>query len=217
MNPELLRKCLSGNASEEELEIYEKWMEGEVDEPDAEEFNNKDIPLQHEVWAKISARNLKYDHSQLYKNRIFKMAAAASLLAILSFCVFQNRVSPAQFMVFHYDQSRPLMEKEFDGLKIRLGHNGKVKLAQQANDPLDISFSGNMMLSNTSTADKEILILSKNNDGQVWSKKVNLRKGKSYLLAHYLFKEDELVMVENSNLMNMPPALAINMKRDFNL
>lgn len=217
MNPELLRKCLSGNASEEELEIYEKWMEGSDDDLDAEELIPAGMPLQSEVWAKISAQNLKHDHSQLYKNRIFKMTVAASLLAVFCFFAFQQSVSPDQSMVFHYDQSRPLMEQEFDGLRIRLGHNGTVKLAQQANDPLDMSFSGNMMVSNTTTADKEILVLSKNNNGQVWSKKINLRKGKSYLLAHYLFKDDEVVMVENRNLMDMPPALAINMKRDFNL
>ena len=217
MNPELLRKCLSGNASEEELEIYEKWMEGADDDLYAEELIPADMPSQSEVWAKISAENLKHNHSQLYKNRIFKMAVAASLLAVFCFFAFQHSISPDQYMVFHYDQSQPLMEQEFDGLRIRLGHNGTVKLALQANDPLDMSFSGNMMVSNTTTADKEILVLSKNNDGQVWSKKVNLRKGKSYLLAHYLFKDDELVIVENRNLMDMPPALAINMKRDFNL
>jgi len=216
MDPELLRKCLSGNASEEELEIYEKWMEGEDDDLDAEELIQADMPLQSEVWAKIGAQNLKHDYSRLYKNQLFKIAVAASLLAVLCFFAFQNRVSPNHFMVFHYDHSRPLMEQEFDGLRIRLGQNGMVKLAQQANT-LDISFSGNVMLSNTTAADKEILVVSKNNGGQAWSKKINLRKGRSYLLAHYIFKEDELVMVENHNLIDMPPALAINMKRDFNL
>ncbi|RAJ34272.1 hypothetical protein [Pedobacter cryoconitis] len=217
MNPELLKKCLSGNASEEELKIYEKWMEGEADDLDAEELTGENIPPQHEVWAKISAENLKHNHSQLYRNRIFKLAVAASLLAVFYFFSFQRNTSRDQLMVFHYDQSRPSQEKEFDGLRIRLGQNGMVKLIQQENDTLDISFSGNMMVSNTTSADKEILVLSKNNEGQVWSKKLNLRKGRSYLLAHYLFKDDELVMVENRNLTDMPPILALNMKRDFGL
>jgi len=217
MNPELLKKCLSGNASEEELEIYEKWMEGEADDFDAEELTWENMPPQHLVWAKISAENLKHNHSQLYRHRIFKFAIAASLLAVFYFFCFQRNTAKDQLMVFHYDQSRPSLEKEFDGLKIRLGQNGMVKLIQQENDTLDISFSGNMMVRNTTSADKEILVLSKNNEGQVRSKKLNLRKGRCYLLAHYLFKDDELVMVENRNLMDMPPVLALNMKRDFNL
>ncbi|MBB5623138.1 hypothetical protein HDE69_004221 [Pedobacter cryoconitis] len=217
MNPELLKKCLSGNASEEELKIYEKWMEGEADDFDAEELTGENIPLQSEVWAKISAENLKYGHSQLFNSKVFKLLVAASLLVIFYFFCFQRSVSKDQFMVFHYDQSRPAMEKEFDGLKIRLGQNGMVRLVQQKNDTLDISFSGNMMVRNTTSADKEILVLSRNNEGQFRSKKLNLRKGRSYLLAHYLFKDDELVMVENRNLMDMPPVLALNMKRDFNL
>ncbi|MBB6273625.1 hypothetical protein HDF26_004085 [Pedobacter cryoconitis] len=217
MNPELLKKCLSGNASAEELEIYEKWMEGEADDFDAEELTAGDIPSQPEAWSKISALNLKHDYSQLYKNRILKMAVAASLVAIFCFFAFQNKGNTNQLMVFRYDHSKPAMEREFGGLRIRLGHNGMVKLAQQSNDTLDLSFSGNMMLSNTTSADKEIIVLSKNNEGQVLSKKLFLRKGRSYLLAHYLFKADELVMVENRNLMDMPPVLAINMKRDFGL
>lgn len=217
MNPELLKKCLSGNASEEELEIYENWIEGEADDFDAEELTGEDIPLQGKVWARISAENLKHGHSQLYKNKVFKLLVAASLLVIFYFFGFQRSVSKDQFMVFHYDQSRPAMEKEFGGLKIRLGQNGMVRLVQQKNDTLDISFSGNMMVRNTTSADKEILVLSRNNEGQLWSKKLNLRKGRSYLLAHYLFKNDELVIVENRNLMDMPPVLALNMKRDFNL
>lgn len=217
MNPELLKKCLSGNASEEELKIYEKWMEGEADDFDAEELTGENIPLQSEVWAKISAENLKHEHSQLFKSKVFKLLVAASLLVIFYFFGFQRSVSKDQFMVFHYDQSRPAMEKEFDGLKIRLGQNGMVRLVHQKNDTLDISFSGNMMVRNTTSADKEILVLSRNNEGQFRSKKLNLRKGRSYLLAHYLFKDDELVMVENRNLMDMPPVLALNMKRDFNL
>ena len=217
MNPELLKKCLSGNASEEELEIYEKWMEGEADDFDAEELTGNDIPLQGEVWSKIKADNLKYEHSRLYKSKLFKLLVAASLLVMFYFFGFHKGVSRDQLMVFHYDQSRPSYENEFDGLKIRLGQNGMVRLVQQGNDTLDISFSGNMMVRNTTSADKEILVLSKNIEGRIWSKKLNLRKGRSYLLAHYLFKDDELVIVENRNLMNMPPILALNMKRDFDL
>lgn len=217
MNPELLKKCLSGNASEEELEIYSKWMEGDDGESDAEDITAGNIPLQGEVWARIKAQNLKHDHSQLYKNRVFKLAVAASLLAIFYFFGFQRNEPAGHQLVFRYDRSKPSQEKEFDGLRIRLGQNGKVKLAQQANEPLDISFSGNMMLSNTTSSDKEILVVSKSTDGQTWSKKLNLRKGRSYLLGYYLYKADELVVAENRNLMNMPPALAMNMKRDFNL
>ncbi|KIO76066.1 hypothetical protein TH53_17200 [Pedobacter lusitanus] len=217
MNPELLKKCLSGNASEEELKIYENWIEGGDDDFDAEEITAENIPSQQDAWSKIKAQNLKHDYSQLYKNRIFKMAVAASLVAIFYFFGFQDKWISEKQMVFHYDHSRPSMEKEFDGLRIRLGHNGMVRLAQQSDDLTDISFSGNMMLSNTTSADKELIVLSKDREGQTRSKKINLRKGRSYLLAHYLFREDELVMVENHNLINMPPALAINMKRDFNL
>lgn len=217
MNPELLKKCLSGNASEEELEIYSKWMEGDDDEADAEEIITGDIPVSSEVWARIKAQNLKHDHSQLYKNRAFKLSVAASLLAVFYFFGFQYSAPVGRQLVFHYDQSKPLLEKEFDGLRIRLGQNGKVKMAQQRNELLDISFSGNMMLSNTTSDDKEILVVSKSTGGQVTSKRLNLRKGRSYLLGHYLFKTDELVVTENRDLMNMPPALAMNMKRDFNL
>lgn len=218
MNPETLKKCLSGDASEEEWSAYEQWLEGEDDA-------NEDLSeiaiaegADTRIWKQIQGQNQQQDRSRIKRLRAVWISAAASLALIGSFMLFSSKQAiPSQKIVFQSDHSLPLPEREFEGLRMKLGANSKVKLQRQQDNDINIQLSGNVMLSNTSAQDKYTQVSYTTSDGHQMSRKICLKKGQKYLFAYYPLKEDKLLVIENNALMDMPPALVMNLKNDFDL
>ncbi|AOM76505.1 hypothetical protein [Pedobacter steynii] len=218
MNPETLKKCLSGDASEEEWSAYEQWLEGEDDA-------NEDLSeiavtegTDTRIWKQIEGQNQQQDRSRIKRLRAVWISAAASLVLIGSFILFSSKQAiPNQKIVFQSDHSLPLPEREFEGLRMKLGANSKVKLQRQQDNDINIQLSGNVMLSNTSAQDKYTQVSYTTSDGHQMSRKICLKKGQKYLFAYYPLKEDKLLVIENNALMDMPPALVMNLKNDFDL
>lgn len=218
MNPEILNKCLSGEASKEEWAAYQDWLEGTDEE---EDLSGIDIEQESNarMWLQIQGENQKKDRFRKYKRQILWGSVAASLILISTVLLFAPKqpLHSNQQMVFQSDSSQPLAEKEFDGLLMKLGTNSKVKMQSQMDKDINIQLSGNMMLSNTSAQDKYTQVLCTASNGHQISRKICLKKGQKYLLAYYPLKEDKLLVIENRVLMDMPPALVMNLKNDFDL
>lgn len=218
MNPETLKKCLSGNASKEEWTAYQQWLEG-IDEDE----NLSGIDIEEDsnarIWLQIQGENQKQDRFRKYKIQVLWGSVAASLVLISALLIFSLKQSlPSnQQMVFQSDSAQPSLEKEFEGLLMKLGTNSKVRMQSQIDNDINIQLSGNMILSNTSAQDKYTEVLYTASDGHQISRKICLKKGQKYLLAYYPLKEDKLLVIENHVLMDMPPALVMNLKNDFDL
>jgi len=218
MNPETLKKCLSGEASKEEWIAYQQWLEGADEDDDITEIGTEE-GADSRIWLQIQGENQKQYRFHKYKIYTLWGAVAASLVLISALLIFSQKqtLQSNQQMVFQSDSSQPFLEKEFEGLLMKLGTNSKVKMQSQIDNDIDIQLSGNMMLSNTSTQDKYTQVLYTASDGHQISKKICLKKGQKYLLAYYPLKKDKLLVIENHVLMDMPPALVMNLKNDFGL
>jgi hypothetical protein len=218
MNPETLKKCLSGNASKEEWIAYEQWLEGADEDDDLPEIGIEE-GSDSRIWSQIQGKNQKQDRFHKYKMHTLWGSVAAGLLLISTLLLFSPKqtLHSNQQMVFQSDNSQPFLEKEFQGLLMTLGTNSKVSLQSQIDNDINIQLSGNMMLSNTSAQDKYTQVLYTTSDGHQISKKICLRKGQKYLLAYYPLKKDKLLIIENHVLMDMPPALVMNLRNDFGL
>lgn len=218
MNPETLNKCLSGKASKEEWAAYQQWLEGSAEEEDL-----SGIAIEQEsdarIWLQIQGENQKKDRFRRYKMQILWGSVAATLMLISAMLLYAPKqpLHSNQQMVFQSDSAQPLLEREFDGLLMKLGTNSKVKMQSQMDNDINIQLSGNMMLSNTSAQDKYTEVLYTASNGHQISRKICLKKGQKYLLAYYPLKEDKLLVIENRVLMDMPPALVMNLKNDFDL
>ncbi|WP_199233904.1 hypothetical protein, partial [Pedobacter sp. HMWF019] len=95
--------------------------------------------------------------------------------------------------------------------------DSKVTMNRESHQLIDIHFSGAVMLSNNSDEDQYIIIKPEGSESNESRKKMRLRKGQSYLLSYYTSKQDELLVVDQQRLLDIPPAIALNMRRDFNL
>ncbi|SHG79788.1 hypothetical protein [Pedobacter caeni] len=219
MNPETLKKCLSGDASKEEWATYQQWLEGVDNEEDCLSEVSIEEGSNTRIWQQIQEQNQRQDRFRKYKMQTIWIAVAASLLLICSCLIFfRNEAAPPnQQMVFQSDDSYPLLEKEFDGILMKLGTNSKVKMQSLVDNDINIQLSGNILISNTSAQDKYTEVLYTATDGHQSSRKILLKKGQKYLLAYYPLKEDKLLVIENQALMDMPPALVMNLKHDFDL
>lgn len=218
MNPEILKKCLSGEASDTEWKLYEDWLRGEAEEI-AEEI---DLPAsaasQMRMWQEIKKSNQKQDLFNRRKQWMMYTSAAAILIIISLLVVFPGKYfSETNYsMVFSHQTNTPFIEKEFDGLKLKLGTQSTVRLENLPDNKIDIAFSGNMILKNTTLQDKDTEVFYTEADGHMMSKKLLLRRGRTYLFAYYPFEDDKLMVIENRNLIDMPPVLALNLENEFN-
>lgn len=217
MNPELLRKCLSGEATNAELQAYQKWLEGDADEQFDEEYPIE-AGAEARLWTQIKDQNSEFEQYRIRKRRFGRIAVAAALIVGLV-CIglyrFDNK-GTVQEMAFKHDGDQPFKEKAFEGLRFRLGTDSEALLKNAADHRVAIHFSGNMMLSNKSAYDQYTEISYTMPNGKQTRKEVNLRKGRTYFLAYYPFKSENLMIVEERDLMNIPPALALNITNDFN-
>ncbi|WP_442590884.1 hypothetical protein ACSBL2_06595 [Pedobacter sp. AW31-3R] len=224
MDPELLKKCLSGNASDSEWELYLSWLSGSDTE---ESINEEELPvlpqmelaIKHRTWQKINQQNLKYEESRKRKNWLSGIAIAASLccLGYFSFFAVRHQGSPQQTQVFKYNNSLHAVESHFNGLAIQLAKNSEVSLKTEKNAMIDVHFSGALMLSNTANEDQYIEVSTDRNQKDSSTRKMCIRKGKSYLLGYFSANHDELVLIDKQSMVDIPPALALNMRQSFNL
>lgn len=217
MNPELLKKCLSGEATQVEMQAYQHWLDGSVDVDCATEYEIE-AGAEQRLWRQIKAQNAKFAVTQASKRWLGRMAIAATLivgLVCIGFYGLDHNAS-VEALVFKHDGNKPFQEKAFEGLRFRLGTDSEALLKNTDNNGIVIHFSGNMMLSNRSAADQHTEISYTMPNGKQTRKGVNLRKGRTYFLAYYPFKSENLMIVEERDLMNIPPALALNITNDFN-
>jgi hypothetical protein len=218
MNPEILRKCLSGKANDAEMEAYHHWLEGHPDEEERDvEMAADDLAPTH-LWQHIQEHNSRHDRYRIRQKGWLYTGIAASLLVGCLLIFFPGRYTQQQagrVMQFSHQDNAPSSGRMFNGIAVKLGAASEVTLQDIQNNHLGVQFEGSLVLSNTTSEDRTTEISYIQTDGHSASKKLLLRKGRTYLLAYYPYKADKLVVVENRSLMDMPPALAMHVNNEF--
>lgn len=215
MNPDLLKKCLSGKASDAEWELYLSWMEGDAIETDLEELDQQAEPIKNSILAKILQKNEQQRVRDTRRRTLtIGVGIAASLLCVLylSF-LFHTGPNLQQTQVYRYEDQSAQSENNFNGIIVQLAKNSQASLNQQSSANINLHFLGSVMLSNRSSEDQHIIV--QNNKDEF--KKMCLRKGHSYFLSYLNFKFEEIIMVDKQSMNEIPPALAMNMQQQFDL
>ncbi len=214
MNSELLKKCLSGEASDSEWEIYQNWMDGDIPEDNLENLGSDEFFIKHRILTSIQVKNTQnqLQRGQLKKLAILVSGIAASLCCVIYLSFFNNSQPQKQrVQVFTYNSNSISKENNFNGIIVKLAKNSKISLNQLSATHIDLKFLGSVMLSNTSTKDQNVII----QHGKGTIKKMHLRKGHSYLLSTLNFKYEEVILVDKQKMNDIPPALALNMQQQF--
>jgi len=217
MNPELLKRCLSGTATDAEQEMYLEWINGE---DIAADFNDLPVTeqLKNRSWEKILQQNKQYDHKQRRRKWMLNTGIAASLFLVAYFSFFAktNGTRLQHMEVSRYSKNAVCRAYSFNGLTVELAKDSQASLKQEQNAAIDLNFSGSVLLKNTDDQDKYIYIQPKKDTGGS-DRKVCLQNGRSYVLSYFNDKQEELIVVDNQHMLNIPPALAMNMRQNFNL
>ncbi|WP_160717440.1 hypothetical protein [Chitinophaga solisilvae] len=216
MNPELLKKCLSGEANSAEMEAFHQWMAGAP-----EDVPEHSIPCEaatgERLWHQIRRRNAITDSRRAARKILAFSAVAASilLLCLLAFLFVETDTPGNRFAEFRHHHEPSFREKNFHGLQVKLGAESNVRLEKRDGNRIDIRFEGCLLVSNTSAEDQYTAISYCQPNGIAATRKILLRKGKSCLLAYYPYKSDNLLVMDNRSLTDLPPAMAMNVNRDF--
>lgn len=214
MNPELLKKCLSGNASDVEWAAYLSWINGDGADDDLEDLGDDSQLIKGRIFTKVIEKNEKQQLGKRRKTIALATGIAASLFCLFCFAfLYQSDHKFQQAQVFRYKANAEPSANNFNGIVVQLAKNSEVSLNQRTNTNISLHFLGSVMLSNNSTQDQNITI-QHNRDGL---KKICLRKGHSYFLSYLNFKYQEVIMVDKQHMNDIPPALAMNMQQEFNL
>ena len=223
MNPEILKKCLSGEASDTEWDLYQDWLRGAAEEMEEDIFITQNHVLVNEaevkqrIWKQLSKSNRKQDLFNRRKEWMMYSSAAITciMLSMLFFFPAGYPLNENHAMAFSHRNKRPFHVQNFEGLQFKLATESNIRLENQSNHEVKIEFNGNVMLKNTTHRDKHTEVIYTEANGHQVSKKVLLRKGRTYLFAFYPFQEDQLMVIEDRNLIDMPPVLALNLQHDF--
>jgi len=215
MNPELLKKCLSGKATDSEMDKYRLWLDG---------GDNENLPEETSSPADDLVGQRMLTHISLKKKQISKKqrlvtytaSAAACLLAIFYFSLFSaHRPFVQHSQVFKYDEEKGLIENNFNGITVKLAKNSEVSLQQEESKVINLRFLGSILLHNDTEEDQHIVVNS-SAPGQD-HRNLRLMKGHSYLLSYINLREEELIMVDQQRLKDIPPAVAMAMRQTFKL
>ena len=214
MNPELLKKCLSGNASDAEWERYLVWMSGNSIEDDLEGTMSAESSVKMRAWQNISHQNQQADRSKRSRKIALFTGIAASILCVCYFsfmALTQHHHQAAGVYTYVPGEEQ---ENNFNGILVKLAKDSRVSLHQKKETAIDLHFKGSVMLSNTTDEDRYIDIKSGTGEGV---RKMCLRKGHSYFLSYFNFKFEEVIMIDKQSLLDIPPALAMNISQKFDL
>ncbi|WP_316750508.1 hypothetical protein [Pedobacter gandavensis] len=215
MNPDLLKKCLSGQASDAEWESYQSWINGDAEENDLENLDQEAEQVKNSILASILHKK-EQQHSYSERKRSFAIAVgiAASLFCVLylSF-LFHSGPELQQAQVYKYDDQSAHLENNFNGIIVQLAKNSQASLNQQSSANINLHFLGSVMLSNRSSEDQHLTVQNHKDE----FKKICLRKGHSYFLSYLNFNFEEIIMVDKQSMNEIPPAMAMNMIQQFDL
>lgn len=227
VNKELIEKYHLGLCSLEEEEAVQNWLLD--DEPDMEPFLlTEEQKQQHkqEMWASISEvlpaqePETKVIALSDYFTPFVKKSIAASLVfGLLGSGIFwwwhqSIRVHPVA--LFNHE-SQGTEEIQTQGLTISLGPKSQVNVnASLYHKRGNIDFCGIILINPDEDIELTLNASCKNPGSN--HEKMTFRKGHKYIAVNYNFTSDnELIIVSQQNIINLPPALQKEIIKQFNI
>jgi len=214
VNANLIEKYHNNQCTPQERESVEDWLLNS-DVEDLEFHNEKDKQLvKADIWNQLEANlpNLQEAKVVGLKSASFYMwkgAIAASLvIGLLSFVFYyfkQQEKSTVEFVAFHNKSSlkvNHISAKEYN-LSI-----GTETFAEVNEDNGIIELSGSILIS----PKKDIEL---NFGGE--KNKVSLKKGQTYIILNYKAGEQGLMVVNEKNLIHLPPVMQKKLVNEFGI
>ncbi|WKN30301.1 hypothetical protein PZB74_15155 [Porifericola rhodea] len=208
LSRELLEKYAQGKCSPEEIALVHQWME--LEEPEVPLPD--DIPIQQiekSVWNRLTDTRPELTKTSPYKTVLLSTAfkyVAAVLIVLLSAVAIIDSAETQQYelMAENYNSSteKLIRNRNFDLL---LASNSKVHVKKEFYRTAKVNFCGPLKVE--AQQDIELEISSSCLNVSHEAKKVSFRKGKSYLVFYFDFKDTEIMVVDTDRIFDLPPRL----------
>jgi len=211
INQELIERYHRDECTEQERKAVEAWLFAddsieELDLPVDENKTEHKASMWNEIAAVLPKENVIKSHSFSF----WKGAIAASLvLGLLGFGFYQftlktKKESP-QFVSVDNTSAINVRHLDSKGYNISVGPNTFAKI-NYATDSVDLS--GSMLIS--PKKDVELKFIGTD-------QKISLKMGQTYIILNGKTDEDKIIVVSESNLMDLPPVLQKQIINQFSI
>ncbi len=227
VNKELIEKYHLGLCSPEEEQRVENWLlEEGIDEKSLAFEAGEEHLLGEQMWKEIAADLSLTEQEpetiplQHFFSPLIKKAIAASLIAgLLGAGVFgwwHEYVGKQPVVLSNYEETGS--EKiQTHGLDIFLGPNSQANInASSYHRRGNIDFCGIIMIN--PNEDIELTLNATCKSFTNTQEKMTFKKGQKYIAVNYHFNTDnELIVVNERNIANLPTALQKEIMKQFNI
>ena len=221
VDKELIEKYHLGLSSAEETKTVENWLlndeaEEQVVLPKSEDKN----AIKNEMWANISTEMPEIQEQEKvvslhdYLTPTFWRAIAATLLVGAALTLFWKRNEQAEIAETKQTEFPAQIVK--DEMNILLGEKSKAEFNALANKSGNgnIDFCGTIRID--PKQDIELTIHGICESSTHSAEKMSLKKGQTYIAVNYQFdKENELIVMDERELINLPPMMQREIMKQF--
>ena len=211
INQELIERYHRDECTEQERKAVEAWLFAddsieELDLPVDENKTEHKASMWNEIAAVLPKENVIKSHSFSF----WKGAIAASLvLGLLGFGFYQftlkTKNESPQFVSVDNTSAINVRHLDSKGYNISVGPNTFAKI-NYATDSVDLS--GSMLIS--PKKDVELKFIGTD-------QKISLKMGQTYIILNGKTDEDKIIVVSESNLMDLPPVLQKQIINQFSI
>lgn len=213
IDEEILTRYVNGECSPEEKKRIATWLDESIDLDD--KLYTKEFQIiKADLWDKLSLKTHPAKTVHLYQ-RIIWYAAACLLPGIAATILFsqinrQNTIIIASEETQSLTGSKALTVQTMQQSHLRANSNVCKKQAE-------ILFCGNFTLSDISESDWTLEISSDCHVSPYTTKKIQLKKGKEYLVMHHTFKQEEVMIIDMSKIHDLSPVMWQKVEKIFNI
>lgn len=214
VNADLLEKYHNDQCTPQECAIVEDWLlNSEVDELEFHSEKDKDL-IKNAIWKDLTAvlpaegvSNIKPIKPATYY--MWKGAIAATLFITVLGSAFyyfnRDDQKPVEFVAFHNKSALKVNHISSREYSLAVGPGTSAEINEQSGV---IDLTGSILISPKKDIELKF-------DGA--ENKINLKKGQTYIILNSKFGNQGLIVVNERNLISLPPVIQKKLIQEFDI
>lgn len=214
IDQEVLERYHLGTCSAQEQQLVEEWLfSADADELDLVAFDGSKADLKQEMWTEIRGvlpKNIAAVKPKSNAYFMWKGAIAASLFivaigAAAYFTFGINSVAENPSLSFSNSSAQHIKRIDAKSYNVSLGPNSSAKINSAAGV---IDLSGSLLISPKKDVEWQF---------EGTTKRVTLKKGQTYIILKNSTGAEGIIVVSESNLLDLPPVMQKQITTQFDI
>jgi len=214
IDQEVLERYHLGICNEQEQKLVEEWLfNADADELDLVAFDGSKADLKQEMWTEIRGvlpKNMAVVKPKSNAYFMWKGAIAASLFIVAmgaaAYFVFgANFAGENPSMSFNNSSAQHVKHIDAKSYNVSLGPNSSAKINSAAGV---IDLSGSLLISPKKDVQWQF---------EGTTKKITLKKGQTYIILKNSTSAEGIIVISESNLLDLPPVMQKQITTQFDI